>query len=534
MAAPPTAPAMEGAPTGMERWLVTTAIIIGTLMGAIDMSIINVALPAIRSSLGATLTEISWVATGYLVAVVVVLPLTAWLAAVVGRRNLYLAALALFTLSSVACGLSTSLPMLIFFRIVQGIGAGFMQPIAMAILRESFPPAEQAMAMGLFGIAILLGPAIGPTLGGWLTDNYSWPWIFFINLPIGLVAMFMASEFVTDPPYLRRQRASDVDYLGVLLLTVGLSSLQIVLSEGQSNDWFESPVITGLALLSALTVAGFVAWELRTKKPAVDLSIMANASYTSGTLLGGMLGLALFGSMFLMPLFMQELLGYDATQSGIAMLPRSLVMMIAMPVAGRIYNRVGPRLMIGTGLLLSAFAAFEMGRFTADTSYAGLIMPQLWQGVAFSLIFVSLSTAALARVERHRMTNATALYNLIRQLGGSFGIAIFATLLEKRQAVGATTLMAHLNPYNAQFVTRYQAAVHGLIARGVPAALAPRKALALLNGLAQRQAAVMSFEYAFMLIGVLFVIITPLVLLLRSHNDHMKAEARARAAEAEV
>ncbi len=506
-------------PVGAERLLVTVAVILGTLMGAIDMSIINVALPDIRASLGVTLTEISWVATGYLVAVVVILPLTDWLSSVLGRKRLYIAAQVLFVTSSLFCGLSHSLSVLVLFRVTQGIGAGLMQPIAMATLREVYPPREQAMAMGLFGIAILLGPAIGPTLGGWLTDNYGWPWIFYINLPIGALAMFMASQFIYDPPYLKRQHVSTVDYVGILLLSVGLASLQTVLSEGQSKDWFTSTFIVTLTAVAVVTLLGFTYWELRTPRPAVDLSILANSTFTSGTMIGGVLGLALFGSLFLLPLFMQELLGYNAMQSGLAMLPRSLVMMIGMPIAGRLYNRLGPRLMIGSGLALTAVATLQMARFTAQTSYAGLVLPQMWQGLAFSLIFVSLSTASLARVPRPRLTNASALYNLIRQLGGSFGIAIIATMLEKHQRIVACSLGGNLNMFNPSFVSRYQAICAGLVGRGVPATQAPRTAMKLLDGMVQQQAAVMAFDYTFYIVGLLFIIALPLIFLLRPRRD---------------
>ena len=520
MTAVPAPGTMVGAPPGANRWLITLSIVLGTLMGAIDTSIINVALPNIRSSLGVTLTEISWVATGYLVAVVVILPLTAWLASVIGRTRLYLVALVIFTGSSLFCGLSHTLTMLVVCRVIQGLGAGLMQPIAMAILREVFPPREQAMAMGIFGLAILLGPAIGPTLGGWLTDNYGWPWIFYINLPIGVVTMFMASEFLYDPPYLQRQHISEVDGVGVGLLTVGLASLQTVLSEGQSRDWFESDLIGGLTALAIVALATFVVWELRfAKKPAVDLTILKNVSFTSGTLVGGVLGLALFGSMFLLPLFMQGLLGYNAMQSGIAMLPRSLVMMVGMPIAGRFYNQVGPRGMIGTGLVLCAISTMAMGRFTAQTSYEGLVIPQMWQGLAFSLIFVSLSTAALAHVPRARMTNATALYNLVRQIGGSFGIAIIATMLEKRTTLNALDLGSNLSRYNPAFMYRYQALSKALVMKGVATNAAGQKSLAMLNGMVQQQAAVLSFDYAFYVVGALFIFALPLVFLMRGRKE---------------
>lgn len=502
----------------VNRWLVTVGIIFGTLMGAVNSSIINVALPNIRATLGVSLTEVSWVATGYLVALIVILPLTPWLSSVIGRKRLYLISVVLFTVASLGCGLVGRLDLLVVFRILQGLGAGMMQPIAQAVLRESFPPEEQAMAMGIFGIAVLLGPAIGPTLGGWVTDNYGWPWIFFINPPIGMLAFVLASRFLYDPPYLSRQKVSDVDYLGIALLAIGLASLQTVLSEGQNDDWFESSFIVTLGVIACTTLIVFIIWELRTPKPAVDLSILANSGFASGTLLGGMLGLALYGSMFLLPLFMQELLKYNATQSGIAMLPRCLVMVVGMPIAGRLYNRTGPRPMVGAGLALSALAAFQMSRFTTNTSIIGLTVPQAWQGLAFSLIFVSLSTAALASVPRPRMTNATALYNLVRQMGGSFGIAILATILEKHQDVAGAQLSSHVNTYNPAFLLRYDAMAQALASRGVVRDEAGRKTLALINGLVNQQAAVLSFEYAFAIVGILFVCTLPLVLLLRSRK----------------
>jgi DHA2 family multidrug resistance protein len=332
--------------------------------------------------------------------------------------------------------------------------------------------------------------------------------------------MFMAAEFIYDPPYLQRRRVADVDALGVGLLVLGLASLQTVLSEGQNKDWFESAFVVAFTLIAIISLALFVVWELRgAKHPAVDLSILKNSSFTSGTLIGGVLGFALFGSLFLLPLFMQELLRYDAYQSGIAMLPRSLVMMLAMPIAGRIYNGVGPRFMIGAGLALSALSTFQLGRLNAQTSFVGLILPQMWQGIAFSLIFVSLSTASLAHVARARMTNATALYNLIRQLGGSFGIAIIATLLEKRQLINAASLTNHLSMYNQAFVIRFQAITNGLMGQGISRDLAQRKALAMLNGMVQQQAAVLAFDYVLYVVGALFILALPLIFFLRPRRD---------------
>ena len=328
------------------------------------------------------------------------------------------------------------------------MGAGTLQPLAQSIFREAFPPREQGMAMGLFGFVVLFGPAIGPTLGGYITDNFEWPWIFFINLPIGIIGFFVAMRYLSDPPWMRGTSAAKVDAIGILLLAVSLASVQTLLEQGQEDDWFNSTLICTLTVVSAITMVGFIIWELRQEKPAVDLRILANPTFASATVIGGILGMGLFAGLFLLPQYMQTLLGYDATQSGMALMPRSLSMMIMMPLSGFMYNRLGPKLMIGSGLAVTAITQWSFSQFTLDTSYNAIVIPQIVQGVGFALIFVALSTAALSAIPKEKMTSAAGLNNLIRQLGGSLGTAIVVTVLIRHGDAANSALSANMTSAN--------------------------------------------------------------------------------------
>jgi DHA2 family multidrug resistance protein len=504
------------APPAVNRWIVTLAVTVGTLMGAIDTSIVNVALPHIQAAFGVTIHEVTWVSTGYLISLVIIMPLTAWLASIFGRKRVYMFCLLLFLVASFFCGTAASFGALVLFRGIQGIGAGALQPTEQAILRETFPVEEQAMAMALYGLAVMIGPAVGPTLGGWLTENYSWRWIFYVNIPIGIIGLFMVAQFVHDPPYLKNQKPMRIDYVGITLLAVGLATLQTLLEQGQSNDWFSSPFIVTFTVIAVVCLSLFVWWELRTDHPAVDLRLLKNVSFTSGTLIGGILGVSLFSGMFLLPLFMQTLMGFTAMQSGLALMPRTLAMMALMPVAGFLFNKMGARRMVSVGLAISAYAVWMMSRFTAETTMLGLVIPQVIQGVGFSLIFVSLSTAALSTVPRERMTNATGLYNLVRQLGGSFGIAIFATMLEKRMSALHTHLIEYANPYNPAFQERLQGLQHYFMSLGADARTAQQQALGMIDNIVRQQAGVMAYEYLFALSALLLLFCLPLVFTLNN------------------
>ncbi len=499
--------------TPAHKWVVAATVLTGTIMAVLDSSIVNVALPDMSGTLGATLEEITWTVTAYILAQVIVMPITGLLAARLGRKRLYAGSVLLFTLASMACGLAHTLGQVVLFRTLQGFGGGVLLTVSQAILRESFPPEEQGIAMGLYGLGAVLAPAFGPTLGGWLTDQYSWPWIFFINVPIGALNLFLVARFLHDPPYLRRERGA-LDWPGLAALVAGLGALQLVLEEGQRREWFQSAFIVRLSIVAAVALALFVHRELTTDRPAVDLRILRNVSFSSATALGGVLGLALNGSLFLLPVMLQQLLGFNAMQSGLTMMPRSLAMAVLMPVGGRFYNRLGPRVLIGTGLLVSGIGFLQMSRLTTSVGYLDLFWPQVLQGVGFSLIFVALSTAALSTIPRPEMTAATGLYNVVRQVMGSVGVALTVTLLTSSSARYHADVAESLVPGSAAaaWLDGTAARLAGVVG---DAFRAHALALRLLAARVDRQAAMLAYNHVFQVIALLFLASLPLVALIR-------------------
>ena len=498
----------------VNKWVVAATVMTGTIMAVLDSSIVNVALPDMRGTLGATVDEITWVVTGYILANVIIMPITGMLSSRFGRKNFYMASVAAFTLASMACGVSTTLGAIVVWRIIQGIGGGVLITVSQAILRETFPAEEQGMAMGIYGLGVVLAPAFGPTLGGWITDQYSWPWVFFINVPIGLLNLAMVSRFIEDPPYLIRTRGR-IDWSGLALLTVGLGALQLMLENGQKDSWFDSNFITWLAVIAAVGLAVFIARELRAKAPAVDLRLFRNGAFASATAIGAILGLGLYAALFLLPLFLQNLLGYSAMDSGLVLMPRGLAMAVLMPIAGRMYNRIGPRVLVGAGLVVSGYSFWALSQLTTSVGFWDLFWPQLWQGVGFGLIFVALSTAALATVEKARMTAAAGLYNVVRQVAGSVGVAFSATQLTSGTSRYHDILIQHLTLTDPVTRSWLHMVTGGMIAAGADFQTATRRALALLNFAVTRQAAVIAYNHVFVLITGLFVISIPLVWFLR-------------------
>jgi DHA2 family multidrug resistance protein len=469
-------------------------------------------------TLGATIEEITWVVTAYILAQVIFMPITALLSARFGRKTFYMASVVLFTAASMACGLARTMPVMILFRAIQGAGGGVMITVSQAILRESFPPEEQGTAMGLFGVGTVLAPAIGPTLGGWLTDQYSWPWVFYVNVPIGAVAILLVTRFVEDPPYLVREQGR-IDWAGVGAMTIGLGAFQLMLEKGQDKDWFQSSFIVWLAVISVVFLAGFVWRELRAERLAVDLSLFRNVPFTSATALGGVLGMGLYGALFLLPLFLQQLLGYPAMKSGIALMPRSLAMAVVMPIGGLLYNRLGPRALVGTGLAISAYSFWDLAHLTTDTGIWDLLLPQVWQGVGFGLLFVALSTAALSTIPRARMTAASGLYNVVRQVLGSVGIAVAATELVRSQSRFHDRLAEHVSAYGMATQEWLRGATAGMIGAGADVVTATGRAVKLLDFRVMRQAIALAYNHVLLLVAVLFAISLPLVLLVRGHRD---------------
>jgi DHA2 family multidrug resistance protein len=515
----PVAPARRP----VNKWLVTLSITFGTLMGAIDASIVTVAIPHIRGAVGATVEEITWISTSFAISMVLVMPLTAFLGAMVGQKRLYLFSLVLFLVGSALCGTAHSLATLVVFRAIQGFGAGALQPTEQAILRQTFPPQEQGMATAVFGMAVMIGPAVGPTLGGFIVDNWSWPWIFFINLPVGILGVVMVTRFVHEADDIRhanRLRAQAqrrfFDWQGIILLTVGLASLQYVLEEGNRDDWFNSPLISACALLALFSLAAFAIRELTAPVPAVNLRLFRDKTFLSGTLVGSAMFAMLMSGSFLLPVFMQELLGFTAMQSGLSLLPRVIVMMVTTPIIGRMYNRVSPRAVVGLGVILFAIGAYQMSHFTLSAGMTDIVIANMIQGLGFSCLFVPLITTALSNIPRPLMTDATGLNSLCRQVGASFGLAIFATLLSRYITTAKNALLAHVSAVSAEALQR----LHGMAAAFVHSGLDPSTAgsasYAVLSGTVAREATVLGFEKTFLLCGIAFLCVMPLLYFLKA------------------
>jgi MFS transporter, DHA2 family, multidrug resistance protein len=520
------------APPRSNKWLVTLSVTTGTLMGTIDASIVNVALPHIRGAVGATVEEIAWITTGFVIANVIVMPLTGFLGRLFGQKRVYLTALLVFIVGSALCGTARSLGALVTWRVLQGLGAGALQPSEQAILRQTFPPEEQGMAMAVFSMAVVIGPTVGPTLGGWITDSYSWPWIFYINLPVGLLGMLMVATFVQEDPELVRQNHAlalaqrrNVDWAGIALLVVGLAALQYFLEEGSSKDWFDDPLITACAFTAAVGLAAFVWRELTAPVPVVNLRLFQDRTFLSGTLIGGVMFALLMASTFLLPIFMQELLGFTATQSGLVFMPRALVQLAVTPLVGRFYNAVSPRLVVGIGITLVSFGSYLQSFFTLQTPTSTIVAATCVQGVGFACLFVPLTTVALSGIRRHQLADAAGLNSLFRQVGGSMGLAVFATLLTRGAAPARTAIASHLTETDPGVQARVAAIVQGMIQRGLHPAEAAAAARATLFGILSRQATVLAFEKVFLEVGLMFVCVLPLLYFLRSARHERAAGA---------
>lgn len=506
-----------------NKWLITVSISFGTLMGAIDGSIVNVALPHLRGAVGATVQEITWVTTGYALANVIVMPLTAFLGRMFGQKRVYMICLALFLVGSALCGIAHSLSALVFYRAIQGFGAGALQPTEQAILRQTFSAKEQGTAMALFGMAVMLGPAIGPTLGGWIVDNYSWEWIFYINLPVGLLGLYMVASFVDEDEEVRqanlelaaKQRAN-IDYAGILLLSLGLCALQYFLEEGGRNDWFEDHWMTAIFIFGMVSLAAFVVRELTCEVPVADLTLFKDPVFTSGTLIGSLMFAMLMASMFLLPIFMQELMGFTATQSGLALMPRVVVMMMCVPIVGRLYNFVSARIIVGVGVLLFFGGALLMKNFTLTMTSHDIVAAVCVQGMGFSCLFVPLTATALANVPRHKLTDATGLNSLMRQIGGSIGLASFATLLERYTTQAKAAVGAHITEVRPEVTERLSMLQHGFESHGISASASPQMALQAMLGSVTAQATVLAFDKVFLLCGICFLAVLPLLVFLKS------------------
>ena len=498
----------------VNPWIIAVSVMFATFMEVLDTTVVNVSLPHIAGNLSATIDESTWVLTSYLVANAIVLPLTGWLASHFGRKRLLMTSVAGFTLSSLLCGLAPNLSTLVAFRLMQGFTGGAMQPLSQAVLLEAFPPHERGKAMGFWGLGIVVAPILGPVLGGWLTDTYSWRWAFYINLPVGLASLAMANAFIFDPPYLRRE-TKNIDYWGIGLLALWVGTLQLALDLGQQRDWFSSPLIAGLVITAVFALIAFLVREWTAEEPVIDLRVFKLRTYATGVFLMTTLGFVLYGSLVLLPIMLQTLLGYPSLEAGIAMAPRGMGSFIGMPVVGLLVGKTDARRLVAAGLFVGAVTLFWLGQLSLDAGYWDIFFPQFVQGIGLSLIFVPLTTIAMDPIPRERMGNATSLFSLMRNLGGSVGIAVTGTLLARKQHAVAAVLGEHVTPYSEVARRTFENLRGSLLASGVDPVTATQKAYATMAGLIQRQAAMVSFVELFRLLGAVFLVLLPLVLLMR-------------------
>jgi MFS transporter, DHA2 family, multidrug resistance protein len=503
----------------VNRWIVSVAVALATFMEVLDTTVVNVSLPHIGGTMSATVEEATWVLTSYLVANAIVLPMTGWLARFFGRKRLLLFAIVGFTSASFLCGLAPNLESLIIFRVMQGLSGGAMQPLSQAIMLEAFPPEERGKAMAFWGMCIIVAPILGPVIGGWLTDSFSWRWVFYINIPVGLLSFVMARLFVFDPPYLRRESAS-IDYWGIGMLAVWMGSLQILMDKGEQEDWFSSNTMIALAAIAAIGLIIFVARELMAEHPVVDLRVLKNRTYAAGVFMISCLGFVLYGSLVLLPIFLQTLLGFPALQAGIALAPRGVGSMIATPIIGGFLGRIGARKALAFGVITTSITLFWLGNLNLNAGYWEVFWPQFIQGLALGCLFVPLTTIAMDPIQREHTGNATSIFNMMRNIGGSAGIAVSATMLARDRQFYSNVLVGHVNPYSTETRTMLHQLQSANVAAGSDPVTAMQQSYGALYGLVQRQAAMMSFVGVFRIMGAVFLIILPLLWITKRPRLH--------------
>jgi DHA2 family multidrug resistance protein len=493
-------------------WLIALSVMLATFMEVLDTSVANVSLPHIAGNLSATTDEATWVLTSYLVANAIILPATNWLGNLFGRKRFLVSCIILFTFASALCGAATSLGFLVLARVLQGAAGGALQPISQAVLLESFPPAKRGAAMAVFAMGVVVAPIAGPTLGGWITDNYSWRWVFYINLPIGLLAGLMANAFIEDPPYLKKVLASQIDYLGFGFLTIWLATLQFVLDKGQELDWFGSRTIAICLTISILGFLAFVTRELTARQPLVDLRVLKNRNLAVGCGLIGILGALLYGTIAVLPLFMQNLLNYTALDAGLALSPRGVGAFLATIVVGRLVGKINNRILITVGFLGLAYSSFLFGNINLSIGMSSIVWPTVFSGVSISFIFVPLATSSMGTLAQDQIGNASGLFNLMRNLGGSIGISGLTTLVARGSQSNQAAFVSHFSQYNPVYQQKL-AAVQGVLAAHGSAWTAARQAPRILYGILQQQAALVTYSHNFRLFGLLCLGTTPLVFL---------------------
>jgi DHA2 family multidrug resistance protein len=515
--APVANPAVPWTPS-VSPWLIAATVMLATFMEVLDTSIANVSLPHIAGSLSATVDESTWVLTSYLISNAIVLPLTGWLSMLFGRKRLFIGCVVIFTVSSFLCGLAPNLFLLIFFRVLQGAGGGGLQPISQAILVESFSRKKQGMAMAVYGMGVVVAPIIGPTLGGWITDSFSWRWIFFINVPVGVVAILMTTAIVHDPPYLVRKTLKQglkIDFIGLGLLSVGLGFIQVMLDKGQTDDWFESRFIVACAVIGVLGLVGVVLWELRQPEPLVDLRLFAQRNYGMATFMMFAMGVILYGTTVLLPILVQTLMGYTAEWAGLVLSPGGLITLFVMPLVGRLLGIFQPRWLVVCGLVILGFGMYRLSELSLQTGFWTFVSVWTFSRAGMPFLFVPINVMAFAYVPREKTNSATGLINLTRNMGGSVGISLVTAAQSRLAQVSQSTLAGNVTAINPIYAGRLQHLQSALQTAGSSPTQAAQQAQALLYNEVLRQSAMVAYVDVFRILAWLCVALIPLMFFMK-------------------
>lgn len=505
---------------GFNPWVIALTVTLATFMEVLDTSIANVALPYIAGGLSSTQEESTWVLTSYLVSNAIVLPISGWLANRIGRKRFYMTCVALFTTSSFLCGLAPSLGMLIFFRVLQGLGGGGLAPSEQSILSDTFEPKKRGMAFAIYGMAVVLAPAIGPTLGGWITDHVSWRWIFFLNVPVGLMSLLLTSRIVHDPPWQKaaQKKKSPIDGMGLGLVALGLGSLEVVLDKGQEDDWFSSRFIVVFSVLAVGALVTFVVWELFQEHPVVDLRLFKNRSFAVSNLLIFLLGFVLFGTTVLLPQFLQLFMGYSAQEAGMTLSPGALSIILFMPLIGYLVGKVQARYLIAIGFVITAFALYRMTDIDLQIDFKTAVYWRIWQSAGMAFLFIPITTASYVGVPKEKNNDVAGMLNLSRNVGGTFGISFVSTFLARHSQAHQSFLVEHLTPFDASYQSTLHGATSALVDKGVAVASATRAAQGQIFQELVRQAHVLAYKDVLTVMTFAAIAIVPVVFLLKKND----------------
>jgi DHA2 family multidrug resistance protein len=506
---------------GSRRVIITITAILCALLEIVDSTIVNVALNDMKGNLGASITEVGWVVTAYSIGNVIIVPMTSWLSQQFGRRNYFAASIMLFTFCSFLCGHASGIWELVAFRFLQGVGGGALLVTSQTIITESYPPEKRGMAQAIYGLGVIIGPTLGPPLGGYIVDNFSWPYIFYINIPIGIIATLMTLQFVRSPKYAAKSSVADVDWLGIALLAATVGSLQYVLERGQDDDWFNSSTIVLLSIVAVFGLFFFIWRELSFRNPVVELRVLQNGNLRIGTILSFILGFGLYGSTFIVPLYTQSILGWTAQQSGMLMMPAALTTAFMMPIIGQMLQKgVRQQYLVSLGMLIFFIYSFWCyNLLTPDTPKDAFFWPLIVRGLGMGMLFIPITTLSLSTLKGQQIGQGASFTGMMRQLGGSFGVASITTFLSRQNMSHRSDLVSKLNINDPSVQARVQAMQHAFMAKGIPANVALQRSYQTLDYMVTKQSSVLSYMDAFLYLGILFLICIPFILMVRGSKQ---------------